>query len=217
MTVVLHGYQYSVYLRIVRLALAEKGVAYERVEVDPFAADVPASYLAMHPFKRVPVLVHDDFVLYETGAITRYVDETFPGPRLQPTAPRDRARMTQIISVIDSYAYWPMVRQIYSHAVFRPLVGERVDPAEIVRGLEGSTRALGALEALAAGGDFLVGATLSLADLHLGPMMAYFSIAPEGKQLLSEYPRLSAWWHAMQGRPSLAATDPGLPGAPNGD
>jgi glutathione S-transferase len=131
--------------------------------------------------------------------------------------PRERARMTQIISVIDSYAYWPMVRQVYSHSVFRPLVGERVDPAEIARGLEGSARALGALEALAADGDFLIGTSLSLADLHLAPMMAYFSRAPEGKQLLSEHARLSAWWHAMQERPSLAATDPGLPAAPNGD
>src|SRR5271169_5490798 len=124
MTVVLHGYHYSVYVRVARLALAEKGVAYARAEVDPFAPDVPSAYLAMHPFRRVPVLVHGDFVLYETGAITRYVDEAFPGPRLQPTALRERARMTQIISIVDAYTYWPMVRQMYSHSVFRPRVGE---------------------------------------------------------------------------------------------
>ena len=40
MSLVLHGYHYSVYIRIARLALAEKGVAYERVEVNPFA-DIP--------------------------------------------------------------------------------------------------------------------------------------------------------------------------------
>jgi glutathione S-transferase len=205
MTVVLHGYQYSVYVRIARLALAEKGVAYERAEVNPFAPDLPSAYLAMHPFRRVPVLVHGDFVLYETGATTRYVDETFPGPRLQPEAPRERARMTQIISVVDAYAYWPMVRQVFSHSVFRPRVGEPVDPAEIARGLEGSARALGARSA------FLVDGHLSLADLHLAPMMAYFAAAPEGRQLLPRYPKLSAWWQAMQPRQSLAATDPGLP------
>jgi len=198
-------------VRIARLALAEKGVAYERVEVNPFAPDVPSAYLAMHPFRRVPVLVHGDFVLYETGAITRYVDETFPGARLQPEAPRERARMTQIISIVDAYAYWPMVRQVFSHAVFRPRVGEPVDPAEIGRGLEGSARALGALEALAAAGAFLVGGQLSLADLHLAPMLAYFVTAPEGRQLLPEYPKLSGWWQAMQQRQSVATTDPGLP------
>jgi glutathione S-transferase len=211
MTIVLHGYQYSVYVRIARMALAEKGVAYERAEVNPFAADVPAAYLAMHPFGRVPVLVHEDFVLYETGAITRYVDETFPGPRLQPETPRDRARMTQIISIIDSYAYWPMVRQVFSHSVFRPSVGEPVDAAEIERGLEGSARALGALEALAAGTDFLVGMQLSLADLHVAPVIAYFSAAAEAREVLASRPKLSAWWHVMQRRESLIATDPGLP------
>ncbi len=217
MTVVLHGYQYSVYVRIARLALAEKGIAYERVEVNPFAAEVPAAYLAMHPFGRVPVLVHDGFVLYESGAITRYVDESFPGPRLQPEAPRERARMTQIISIVDSYAYWPMVRQVFSHSVFRPQVGEPVDPAAIAQGLEGSARALGALEALAAGGDFLVGTQLSLADLHVAPMIAYFAAAPEGRELLPRYPRLAAWWRAVEQRPSLALTDPGLPARRNGD
>lgn len=217
MTVVLHGYQYSVYVRIARLALFEKGVAYERVEVNPFAAEVPAAYLAMHPFRRVPVLVHDDFVLYETGAITRYVDETFPGPRLQPEAPRERARMTQIISIVDSYAYWPMVRQVFSHSVFRPRVGEPVDAEQIARGLDGSTRALDALEALAAGGDFLVGNRLSLADLHLAPMLAYFAVAPEARERLSSHPKLWAWWRAMRRRESLAATDPGLPPRRDGD
>ena len=44
MPLVLHGYRYSVYLRIIRLTLAEKGVGYDRVEVNPFAPDVPASY-----------------------------------------------------------------------------------------------------------------------------------------------------------------------------
>ena len=120
MSLVLHGYRYSVYLRIARLALAEKGVAYDRVEVNPFAPDVPAAYLALHPFGRVPTLVHDDFVLYETGAITRYVDRAFAGPALQPAAPQALARMDQIIGVVDSYGYWPLVRQVFSQRVFRP-------------------------------------------------------------------------------------------------
>ncbi len=87
MALILHGYRYSVYQRIARLTLAEKGVAYEQVEVNPFAPDVPAAYLALHPFGRVPTLVHDGFALYETAAITRYVDRTFPGPALQPAEP----------------------------------------------------------------------------------------------------------------------------------
>src|SRR5215469_1352632 len=96
-TVTLHGFRYSVYVRIARLVLAEKGVAYASVEVNPFAANVPAEYLALHPFRRVPTLVYGDFALYETCAITRYVDEAFDGPALQPRDTRARARMAQVI------------------------------------------------------------------------------------------------------------------------
>lgn len=213
MPLVLHGYRYSVYLRIVRLALAEKAVAYERVEVNPFAPDVPSAYLILHPFGRVPTLVHDDFALYETGAITRYLDRAFAGPALQPRSPRAVGRMDQIIGVVDSYGYWPLVRQVFSHRVFRPAIGQPADGAEIGRGLAGAAKVLAALEALAAPDAFLVGPDLSLADLHLGAMIAYFAAAPEGSALLHNHPRLAAWWLHLNRRPSLAATDPGLPNA----
>src|SRR5262249_42024504 len=101
MTVELYGYRFSVYSWIACLALEEKGIGYRWIEVDPFADDVPQDYLALHPFKRVPALVHDEFQLYETGAITRYVDEAFPGPRLQPVEARRRARCNQLISIVD--------------------------------------------------------------------------------------------------------------------
>jgi len=211
MSLVLHGYRYSVYHRIVRLALAEKGVGYDQVEVNPFAPDVPADYLALHPFGRVPTMVHDDFVLYETGAITRYVDRTFGGPALQPASPRALARMDQIIGVVDSYGYWPLVRQVFSHRVFRPAVGRPGDEAEVAQGLAGAAKVLAALETLAASEAFLTGPTLSLADLHLGAMVAYFAAAPEGAALLKSHPRLAQWWENLRRRPSFAATDPGLP------
>ena len=213
MALVLHGYRYSVYVRIARLALAEKGVAYDRVEVNPFAPDVPAVYLALHPFGRVPTLVHDDFALYETGAITRYLDRTFAGPALQPDQPRALGRMDQIIGVVDSYGYWPLVRQVFSHRVFRPAIGQPVDETEVGRGLAGAAKVLAALEVLAAPDAFLVGPALSLADLHLGAMLAYFAAAPEGAALLRNHPRLAAWWVRLSRRPSFAATDPGLPNA----
>jgi glutathione S-transferase len=213
MPLVLHGYRYSVYVRVARLVLAEKGVAYDRVEVNPFAPDVPAAYLALHPFGRVPTLVHDDFALYETGAVTRYLDRTFAGPTLQPDQPRALGRMDQIIGVVDSYGYWPLVRQVFSHRVFRPAIGQPADEAEVGRGLAGAAKVLAALEVLAAPDAFLVGPALSLADLHLGAMLAYFAAAPEGAALLRNHPRLAAWWVRLSRRPSFAATDPGLPNA----
>lgn len=211
MPLILHGYHYSVYVRIARLVLAEKGVAYDRVEVNPFSPDIPAAYLTLHPFGRVPTLVHDGFALYETGAISRYIDRAFPGPSLQPRDARALARMDQIIGVVDSYAYWPLVRQVFSHRVFRPRLGQPADDAEVARGLASATRVLAALEELAASDTFLVGPAISLADLHLGAMIAYFAAAPEGATMIEAYPRLAGWWKRLQARPSMAATAPGLP------
>jgi glutathione S-transferase len=212
MSLTLHGYRYSVYVRIARLVLAEKGVAYDRIEIDPFAPAIPTYYLALHPFGRVPTLVHDDFVLYETGAIARYLDRAFGGPTLQPQQARALARMDQVIGIVDSYAYWPLVRQVFSHRAFRPALGRPVDEAEVARGLAAAAKVLGALEALAAE-PFIVGPAISLADFHLGAMIAYFTLAPEGSALLDTHPRLAAWWRHVSRRPSFAATDPGLPTA----
>jgi glutathione S-transferase len=211
MALILHGYRYSVYVRIVRLVLAEKGLAYQQVEVNPFAADVPAGYLALHPFGRVPTLVHDGFALYETGAITRYLDRAFPGPALQPADPKQRARMDQMMGVVDAYGYWPLVRQVFVHDVVRPHMDGAGDTAELEKGLQAASTVLDALEALAAANGWLTGAGVSLADLHLGAMVACFAQSPRGAALLAERPRLSAWWRRLKERASVAATDPGLP------
>ena len=103
---ILYGLARSVYTRIARLALEEKRVDYALEEVEIFGAGgVPEQHLERHPFGRIPTLAHGAFSLYETAAITRYVDEAFPGPSLQPTEPEARGRMAQVMSVLDAYAY----------------------------------------------------------------------------------------------------------------
>jgi len=211
MTVELYGYRYSVYSWIARLALEEKGVGYQWIEVDPFADDVPESYLALHPFKRVPTLVHDEFPIYETTAITRYLDEAFPGPRLQPADSRGRARSTQIISIVDNYAYWPLVRQVFSHRVFRPRFGQPWDATEVHKGLQAAHVVLAALERIVPDTACLGGAALSLADIHLAPMIGYFVMADEGDALLRRQPKLGRWWSTMSRRAGYRATTPRLP------
>ena len=214
MTVELYGYKYSVYAWIARLALHEKGCAYDWREINPFTDDVPSSYLTKHPFKRVPTLAHDDFVLYETSAIARYVDESFGGPPLQPTTPKERARSQQIISVIDSYAYWPLVRQVFSHGFFRQRTGREADPSEVQRGLDAAPTVIGALEQLAGDDGFLCGDSLSLADIQLAPMAGYFTLTPEGVALVNRHRRLARWWSMMSVRAAFKETTPELPRAP---
>jgi len=78
---------------------------------------------ARHPFGKIPAFEHAGFRLYEAGAITRYVDEAFPGHRLQPDDACGRARTNQIISILDSYAYRTLVWDIYVERVTRPAGG----------------------------------------------------------------------------------------------
>lgn len=207
---VLHGYRYSVYAWIARLVLREKGVEHGWREIDPFLPDVPDQYRALHPFGRVPLLVHADFVVYETCAIARYVDEAFPGPALQPDGARARARMQQIISVIDSYAYRPLIRQVYTHSVFRPRLGRAADAAELTVGLTAAPTVLGALERLI-GEPCSPQHSPTLADLHLAPMIGYFAAAHEGSTMLDTYPRLAAWFAAIAARDAYRETEPVLP------
>lgn len=212
MPLILHAYRYSVYARIVRLVLFEKAIACDSVEVNPFTLGPDDPYRRLHPFGRVPTLQHDGFVLYEAAAITRYLDRAFPGPALQPADPRALARLDQIVALVDSYGYWPLVRQVFVHGVARPAAGLAGDPGAVRDGLDAAARVLGALEALAPADGHLTGADPGLADFHLGAMLAYFTQLPEADHLLQRHPRLAAWWRRLGARPSLAATDPGLPG-----
>ena len=146
---IVFGEPYSVYVRTVRLALEEKAVNYELVPVDVFAlGGPPREHKARHPFGKIPAFEHAGFRLYEAGAITRYVDELFPGPRLQPEDARGRARMNQIISILDSYAYRTLVWDIYVERVSRPASGGTADEQKIAGSLPKAEGCLSALSQL---------------------------------------------------------------------
>jgi glutathione S-transferase len=204
---VVYGAAYSVYVRIVRLALEEKGVPYERVEVDVFGpGGPPAEHLRRHPFGRIPAFEHEGFRLYEAGAIARYVDEAFPGPPLMPTDVRGRARVNQILSLLDSYAYRTLVWDVFVERVRAHTLGRAPDEARIAAALPRAGTCFAALEELRAGAPWLAGPRLTLADLHAAPMLALFRLAPEGAALLARFPALAEWWERMDARPSMAAT-----------
>ena len=122
---IVYGPAYSTYTRTARLALEEKGVDYDLVEVDLIAGATKApEHLARHPFGKVPAFEHDGFALYETDAITRYVNEVFPGPDLEPGDAHGRARMTQAINVINSYVYPCLITQIFIQRAVMPMMGK---------------------------------------------------------------------------------------------
>lgn len=201
---ILYGADYSVYVRIARMALQEKGVGYELVPVDVFAADgIPAWYLEHHPFGRIPAFEHDGFRLFETGAISRYVDEAFDGPALQPADARGRATMGQIIGMLDAYGYRAMVWDV---AVER-LEKTKPDEALIASGLRQAETVLKVLTSLKENGPWLLGDQLTLADLHAAPIVAYFTKVAEGRDLLARFAEIRDWYERIAARPSFARTE----------
>ncbi|MCA0013440.1 glutathione S-transferase family protein [Mesorhizobium sp. B292B1B] len=201
---VLYGADYSVYVRIARMALEEKGVDYELVPVDVFAADgIPGWYFEHHPFGRIPAFEHDGFRLFEASAIARYVDEAFDGPPLQPKDPRGRARMNQIIGMFDAYGYRAMVWDV---AVERL---EKTEPDErlIADGLSQAETILRVLTSLKVPGPWLLGDRVALADLHAAPIIAYFVKVSEGRDLLARFADIRDWHARVVERPSFARTE----------
>ena len=107
---VVYGFTRSTFVNIVRMVLTHKEVPYTFRDLEPEMGK--PSHLALHPFNRVPILQHGDFVLYETSAIVAYLDETFPRLPLQPKDVPGRARMDQWISIVNSYFYPYMIYHV---------------------------------------------------------------------------------------------------------
>ena len=204
---IVFGAAYSVYVRTVRLTLAEKNVPYHLVEIDVFGeGGPPRDYFMRHPFGRIPAFEHDGFRLYETDAIVRYIDDVFDGPSLIPDTSRQRARMTQAMRVLDCYGYPNMVWGVYVEQVSAPQEGRETDPVKLNEAIRHSRTCLEILDQLSDGGPFLVGSELCLADLLAAPMFAYFQLAPQGRQLLGEQTWLKSWLERMLARPSMVET-----------
>jgi glutathione S-transferase len=199
--VTLFGASYSVYVRIARLVLEETGVPYELSEIDIFAKDsVPADYAERHPFGRIPAFEHGGFRLFETDAIVGYILERFGDGGLLPADVTQRARMRQIMRIMDNYAYPWLVWGIYVEEMERDR-RDRLGAGE----LERAEKCLKVLSGLAAD-EYMVGVRLSLADLWALPMLAYLDLAPAGRRLLQGAPKLSAWLGRMRRRPAATAT-----------
>jgi|SRR5687767_11876531 len=204
---VLYGLSRSVYTRIARLALEEKGVRYTLAEVEIFGpSGVPAEHRARQPFGRIPAFDHDGFVLYETGAITRYVDETFAGTGLQPQEPPARARMNQVIGIVDSYAYRPMIWGVFLARMVAPAENLPHDEAHLAEALARSGTCCHALEDILGNKRYFTGDELTLADVHALPILLYFAMTRDGAEMVSAHPRLRAWLDNMAARPSVQRT-----------
>jgi glutathione S-transferase len=207
----LYGPTYSTYVRTIRMALAEKGVEYDLMDVDMIGgAHHQPEWRERHPFERVPAFEHNGFAIYESNAIAHYIDDAFPGRRLAHPDIRRRTRDQQIVEVINAYGYKRIVMDIVLRYYFADK-DAGPDMASIEAAVPAAEQVLAAIQNLMLGADpYLVGRDVSFSDLFLAPIVSYFVQFPEGKRTVTKMPRLSTWWLAMQQRPSFTETTPNM-------
>ena len=205
---IVYGPAGSSYVWSARLALAEKGVTHELVDV-PFGAHREEPHLSRQPFAKVPAFEHDGFALYETQAILRYIDEAFAGTPLQPEGVQEFARMNQLIGIIDAYA-WPSIAGaiLWNRVLLPRFLGGTADEAAIAAALPRARLCLAEIDRLMADQPFLAHQHVSLADLMAFPLLHYFSLVPDGKAPFAKFPKLVDWLRRMDSRQSVEVTRP---------
>lgn len=199
-TLTLISHHLCPYVQRAAIALEEKGVAFERIDVD--LAGKPDWFLAVSPLGKVPLLKVGDAVIFESAVILEYLEETQPNP-LHPADPLRRAEhraWMEFGSAIlnDIWAFYMAADE----ATFRNKAGALAEKFERLE------RRLGE-------GPYFDGARFRLVDAVFGPVFRYFDafdrIADFG--ILSAKPGIEAWRRALAGRPSIMhAVAPGYAG-----
>lgn len=200
------GFAPSVYVRAVRLALEEKRVAYRLVPVPPHEGEA----LRLHPFGKIPILRHGDFVLCESRAIAGYIDAVFEGPKLFPEEPRLRARTEEWVSFVNTTIDLTIMRRYYME-LLNPTGADGVPSRAVIEPLlPEMAHQIAVIETALADTGWLAGPALTYADLNIYPMLAYFRSSPHGKPLVEAAPAVMGFLSRMAERASVKATDPDL-------
>jgi len=192
--------------RTAMIALEEKGADWRLAALAPGETKSPA-YLVRHPFGRVPLLEHGDFELYETQAILRYIDRVLPDPALTPADPKTAARMDQLMGINDWYLFQGCVNVIGFHRIIAPkFMGATPDLDAIAAAMPRAHLVLETVSWFLGDQRFLVGESLTLADLLIAPQVEFLARTPEWTELSKDRPNLATWLDRLEERPSFQQT-----------
>jgi glutathione S-transferase len=177
-TLTLRGDVCSTYRRTARMALAEKGLAYTMQTCGPHT---PA-LLAVNPFGRTPVLRDGEIDLHETGALVRYLDQSFSaGTLLVASSVPGRTRCEQWVSAVNAYLYDAMARRYVLQCLCPKGAGGARDRTVIDAALKDIAAHLAVLDKAYGADDWLAGRALSMADLFVAPPRSPTQPAPPSR------------------------------------
>ncbi len=199
-----YGIPQSTYVRTVRLLLEEAGIEYDLKPVDIFNGETKSpEYLAKHPFGKVPTLEVDGETLYETSAITEYLNIALANNKFKLSTPMLQARMRQIMAIIDSYLYAPAVATIVIQRLIVPSQGGQTDEEKVKNAIAPAQTALQAIESIATCNPYLLGSEIGIADFYLIPIFVYLSKTPEFETIIAQTPKIKAWWEKVSNLPQV--------------
>ena len=178
------------YVQRAAIVLREKGVAYERVDVD--LADKPGWFKALSPLGKVPLLKVGEEVLFESSVIAEYLDET-RAPQLHPADPLLKALHRAWMEFGSS-----ILADIW-------VVETTKDRAALDAKLTLLQEKFARVEAQLEDGPFFAGAGFSLVDAAFAPVFRYFDVFDEIADLgvFRATPKVRAWRAALARRPSV--------------
>lgn len=193
----------SLFTAKVRIALGEKGIDYERVEVgwslehryEPHHPDV----VALNPKRQVPVLVDGDVAVYDSTLILEYLEEARPAPPLLPSGPAPRARCRQLEAAADEILF-PHVWTLIDEG-FYPSAGRTRDEAKLASARSAVARYCAPLDRDLAQSPWLCG-DFSVADI--AHVVFLNAAATLGAPIRPEQEALTAWYQRALARPAVA-------------
>jgi glutathione S-transferase len=196
----LYDYPQCPFCRKVRVALAEKGIKYEKIFVDLRKKEQKKEeFLKLNPYGKVPILVDSDVVIYESSVINEYLDEKYPNPPLMPSNLASRARVRIWVDFCESHFHTPWFN-IYREMTFRS-EGER-NRELIERSKNEIKEHLSRLNRELEGYEYLAG-SYSLADVAFTPRIALFDSL--GIQIDPEFKNVKDWVERIKSRSSYQA------------
>ncbi len=206
MSLVLLGGSVSPFVRKVRIALAEKGLAYEHEQVNPFSP--PPGYRDLSPLGKIPAFRDGDRVLVDSSVICAYLEKKHPQPPLYPTDPYDYARALWFEEFMDGGVVPLVGPKVFLPLVLKPLFsgGQAPDAeteAAALRCWEAEAAPLLAyLEKELGERQWFVGDRMTIADISVASTLVnprHAGFAPERKR----FPRLRAFLDRLWSRPSF--------------
>jgi glutathione S-transferase len=194
----LYDYPDCPFCQKVRVVLAEKDLEYEKIFVDLRKQEQKSpDFLRLNPYGKVPVLIDEDEVMYESTVINEYLDDEYPLPRLMPEDSGGRARVRLLEDYCDN-SFIPATTTLL--AQLRKTEAER-DTQRVEQAREDLRRGLYFLSDRLGGQEYLVGKEFSLADAAFAPRIMV--IGRLGVELEPALSNVQAWIERIRARPSV--------------